>query len=56
MKKWCVITGNPVDGIFVYGPFDSTEEATEWCEENQDGQDWWLTELLPLTEELSCPQ
>lgn len=40
-----VITGNPVDGFFYYGPFDNAGAAIEWAERNQDGQDWWIAPL-----------
>ena len=40
-----VITGNPVDGLFFDGPFKTGEEAMEWADINQQGQDWWIAPL-----------
>jgi len=40
-----VITGNPVQGFFYYGPFDSLDAATEWAAREQDGEDWWAGPL-----------
>jgi len=44
------ITGNPVDGLFFYGPFTTSEEAIEWAERNHDGQDWWIAPLASKEE------
>ena len=44
-EKKLVITGNPVDGFFYYGPFDSAEEAIEWASVQHDTQDWWIAPL-----------
>ena len=48
---YVVITGNPVDGLFFYGPFDSYDEATAYAERNHDGDDWWATKLQQPEEE-----
>lgn len=40
-----IITGNPIDGLFFYGPFPSRPAAIQWAEAEQDGQDWWLGSL-----------
>jgi len=45
-----VITGNPVDGLFFYGPFPNSDEASHWAGVEHDGQDWWITELKPALE------
>ena len=44
-----VITGNPVDGLEFYGPFEEGEEANEWADEHltPDDKDWWITSLIP---------
>ncbi len=48
--QFVIITGNPIDGITIYGPFFSPEEAIEWAEENR-GEIWWMTQLEhPKTE------
>jgi hypothetical protein len=43
---WIIVTGNPIDGLEHYGPFNSQEEAIGWIE--HDGGDWWVTELTPV--------
>lgn len=45
MGMHIVITGNPVDGLFFYGPFATADEATEWAEVQQDGMEWWIAPL-----------
>lgn len=42
-----VITGNPVEGLFFYGPFNDEACAVEWATRHHDGQDWWVTRLNP---------
>ncbi len=43
-RKRVLVTGNPINGITLYGPFDSDEEALEFGE--HVGHDtWWLTYL-----------
>lgn len=45
-NNFCVIIGDPIDGITVYGPFLSGEDAVEWAEQFASGtQNWWVTEL-----------
>lgn len=39
-----LITGNPVDGLEFFGPFDEAEEATEFAEINAEA-DWWVAEV-----------
>lgn len=50
-RKHCVITGNPVDGLFVIGPFDSYDDAIDWACAEQEGQDWWVTDMRDPGEE-----
>ena len=39
---------NPFDGITLYGPFDTLEEAIAYAEFNAlDYEDWWVTKLHP---------
>jgi hypothetical protein len=42
-----VVTGNPVDGFAMHGPFHDTEQATEWAESSLRG-DWWLADLTAV--------
>jgi len=39
-----VVSGNPVDGLCFHGPFDTSDEATEWAE-GYIGEDWWIAAL-----------
>ena len=43
IDQWIVVEGNPSDGFAFFGPFDSTEEATEFAE--QLGGSWWIVHL-----------
>jgi hypothetical protein len=38
-----IILGNPIDGLRIFGPFESPEAAANWAEDQ--GPDWWLTLL-----------
>jgi hypothetical protein len=37
-----VVTGNPFDGLQVYGPFDNADDALQHAEETDYGKDWWI--------------
>ena len=41
-----VITGDPIEGLTIYGPFTDVFEAIEWGE-NYLGIDWWTYVLEP---------
>lgn len=43
--QYIVITGNPCDGFFFYGPFDTAEQANDWADREQHGMDWWVGPL-----------
>jgi hypothetical protein len=47
MGMHIVMTGNPVDGFEVLGPFATYDEASEWAERNDRKfeNSWWI---LPL--------
>lgn len=45
-----VITGDPVSGLFFYGPFASLNDAGDWAGIHHEGQDWWTTVLNPPQE------
>jgi hypothetical protein len=53
MNNWAVVIGNPIDGITVYGPFETLEDACSWGETitSSDG-DWWPTSLVDPTKEI----
>jgi hypothetical protein len=43
---YVLITGNPVDGISLIGPFTDSEEAIEYAEVHINGPgEWWLAEV-----------
>ena len=43
---FCVIAGDPISGITVYGPFHSSVDATEWATDNiAYDLNFWVTEL-----------
>lgn len=44
-KMWVIITGSPIDGLVLTGPFDSAEEAIEYAEYNFYCDNWWIKEL-----------
>lgn len=46
-----VITGDPVSGLFFYGPFASLNDAGDWAGIHHEGQDWWTTVLNPPPQE-----
>jgi len=52
---YVVATGSPFDGLTVYGPFASNDEAVEWAKCNlvTDLSDvpWWVVPLERTTEE-----
>lgn len=45
-----LMTGNPVDGVDLHGPFDSFSAALDWAERNKVGPDWWLVPVNPVWE------
>ncbi len=42
-----IMTGNPVDGFQLYGPFDTHEEADEFVTAEADGIELWV---LPVSD------
>jgi hypothetical protein len=50
-KKYILITGDPVDGFFYYGPFDTNDDAVAYADDEQHGMDWWVAELQPPKKE-----
>ena len=42
MDSRVVIVGNPLDGIHIYGPFDSYNDAHNWAENIPE---YWIAEL-----------
>jgi len=43
---FCVIVGDPLSGITVYGPFSNSSDATEWATDHiAYDANFWVTEL-----------
>jgi len=40
-----LITGNPIDGLFFYGPYKTSEDAVTAAERENIGADWWIAPL-----------
>lgn len=40
-----IVTGNPVDGITLTGPFRDSDAATTYAERISHGDSWWITDL-----------
>lgn len=45
MEQWVVVTGNPIDGITLFGLFDDMETAREWAQIECRHIDWWLVKV-----------
>ena len=43
--QYVVISGNPVDGIVLHGPFIDGEQANGWADEHLNNASWWVTTL-----------
>ena len=41
-----VVTGNPFDGLTIYGPFYDASHANEWADDYCAGEDWWVVEVV----------
>lgn len=46
-----VLTGNPVDGLSFYGPFEDALAAGDWAEAGLSGHEWWIATLVPVEQE-----
>lgn len=46
IERSVVLAGNIADGITVYGPFETADDATEWAESQLDDTEWLITKLL----------
>ncbi len=45
MSKCLVVAGNVVDGLVHYGPFDSSENANDWAEQELRQDEWVVADL-----------
>jgi hypothetical protein len=41
--KYVVVSGNPFDGMTIYGTFDTHEDAQQWAGPQLD--EWWVLEV-----------
>lgn len=45
-----VLTGTPVDGFEIIGPFKQPEYAADWADEWVPDLDWWVVPLQSTEE------
>jgi len=45
VEQHIIVTGNPLDGLEFYGPFDTSDEAGEWAEKKIPNNEWWIATL-----------
>jgi hypothetical protein len=46
-----IVSGNPIEGLLFYGPFDDTDAAVEFAEDNEiisDDDDWWVGKVYSV--------
>lgn len=44
-----VVTGGPIDGITLHGPFNSYDEAADWADRVWHTDSWWITAMQPAS-------
>jgi hypothetical protein len=44
-ERFCVLVGSMVRGVMVYGPFNTTSEAFEYCGKNFHGESWEIASM-----------
>jgi hypothetical protein len=49
-----LISGDPLDGIEIHGPFANDDEAVEWADVNIDGKYWLVQPSAPAGDEKSA--
>jgi hypothetical protein len=52
MGMHVVVYGNPIDGVFIVGPFKTGEDAMRYGETEHDAQNWWIAPLHAPAEEI----
>lgn len=45
-----IVSGNPVDGIRIYGPYATAQEAANSGHKDKRLDDYWIAPLLPAKE------
>jgi hypothetical protein len=48
---YVVVTGNPFDGLSLWGPFNDANEAGDWASIEMDGETWWVMAINPTEAE-----
>ena len=43
--QFCVLQGNPVDGLTITGPFETQDAALAWVEDNDADTEWWVAQM-----------
>ena len=43
---YIIVVGNPIDGTNMFGPFNTSEDALWYGENNYVDEDWWMVELI----------
>lgn len=43
--KYCVVVGNPIDGLGIIGPFDSVDDSRNFAEKKFPDSNWWIVTL-----------
>lgn len=54
MDNYILITGNVVDGLVFFDPFDNVDDAHDWAIDNIYVE-WIVAEVQPVTEERYTP-
>jgi hypothetical protein len=42
---YTIVTGNPLDGIELYGLFETRADAEKVCDEHFHKIDWWIVKI-----------
>jgi hypothetical protein len=43
--KYCILTGNPIDGMGVIGPFDTVDDAQNFVQNRLTDSTWWIVTM-----------
>lgn len=44
-NEYVVVSGNPFDGLTIYGSFSCVEEAIEWADLDLRDEPWWIVKV-----------
>lgn len=45
MDQKVIVLGNPIDGIRLIGPFDTSDDANVVAEQHFPNDTWWIADL-----------